>query len=62
MELPRSLKSIGDHIGDETVLQSVATALHLSNLPVTGQTSSQSNMGKNPGVFINPEQPLVLVR
>ncbi|KAL0271636.1 UNVERIFIED_CONTAM: hypothetical protein PYX00_008666 [Menopon gallinae] len=59
MELPRSLKTIGPHIADETILQSVATALHVSTQPVTGQNSSKSSMEKNPGVFINPEQPLV---
>lgn len=62
MELPRSLKTIGPHIADETILQSLATALHVSTQPVTGQNSSKTNMEKNPGVFINPEQPLVQVR
>lgn len=61
MELPRSLKTIGPHIADETILQSVATALHVSGQPVTGQNNSKSSMEKNPGVFINPEQPLVQV-
>lgn len=61
MDLPQSLKTIAPHIADETILQSVATALHLSNQPVTGQTSSKTNMEKNPGVYLNPDQPLVQV-
>lgn len=59
MELPKSLKTIGPHIADETIVQSVATALHVSNQPVTGQSVTKSSVEKNLGVFINPEQPLV---
>ncbi|RZF47442.1 hypothetical protein LSTR_LSTR007369 [Laodelphax striatellus] len=59
MELPKGLKAVGPHVNDETILQSVATALHVSNQPVTGQTGSKSALEKNPGVFINPDQPLV---
>ncbi|XP_039283492.1 methyl-CpG-binding domain protein 3 [Nilaparvata lugens] len=59
MELPKGLKPVGPHVNDETILQSVATALHVSNQPVTGQTGSKSALEKNPGVFINPDQPLV---
>lgn len=59
MELPRGLKAVGPHVNEETLLQSVATALHVSNQPITGQTGSKSALEKNPGVFINPEQPLV---
>lgn len=59
MELPKSLKAVGPHVGEETLLQSVATALHVSNQPVTGQTGSRSALDKNPGVFLNPDQPLV---
>lgn len=61
MELPKSLKTIGPHIADETIVQSVATALHVSNQPVTGQNIAKSSVEKNLGVFINPEQPLVQV-
>lgn len=60
MELPKSLKTIGPHIADETILQSVATALHVSSQPVTGQNIMKT-MEKNPVVFLNPEQPLVQV-
>lgn len=62
MELPRGLKPVGPHVTDETILQSVATALHVSTQPVTGQTGSRSALDRNPGVFLNPEQPLVQVR
>ncbi|KAF4524460.1 hypothetical protein B566_EDAN011883 [Ephemera danica] len=59
MELPRGLKPVGPHVSEETILQSVATALHVSAQPVTGQTGSRSALDRNPGVFLNPEQPLV---
>jgi methyl-CpG-binding domain protein 2 len=61
MELPRALRAVGPHVGEETLLQSVATALHVSTQPVTGQTGSRSALEKNPGVFLNPDQPLVQV-
>ena len=41
--------------------QSLATALHVLNGPITGQTGPKQSLDKNPGVFINPEQPLVAV-
>ncbi|KAJ8672621.1 hypothetical protein QAD02_003880 [Eretmocerus hayati] len=59
MELPKSLRPVGPHITEETVLQSVATALHVSAQPVTGQTESKTTLEKNPGVFLDPNQPLV---
>nr|CAD7595550.1 unnamed protein product [Timema genevievae] len=59
MELPRALRAVGPHVGEDTLLQSIATALHMSAQPVTGQTGSRSALDKNPGVFLNPEQPLV---
>ncbi|XP_043257840.1 methyl-CpG-binding domain protein 2 isoform X3 [Colletes gigas] len=59
MDLPKSLKPVGPYITDETLLQSVATALHVSSQPVTGQTGSKTALEKNPGVFLNPDQPLV---
>ncbi|KAG8234184.1 hypothetical protein J437_LFUL007344 [Ladona fulva] len=61
MELPRGLRAVGPHVREETLLQSVATALHVSAQPVTGQTGSRSALDKNPGVFLNPDQPLVQV-
>lgn len=61
MDLPKSLKPVGPYITEETLLQSVATALHVSSQPVTGQTGSKTALEKNPGVFLNPDQPLVQV-
>lgn len=62
MDLPKSLRAVGPYITEETLLQSVATALHVSVQPVTGQTGSKSSLDKNPGVYLNPEQPLVQVK
>lgn len=59
MELPRGLKPVGPNVNEETIIQSVATALHVSTTPVTGQTGSKSSLEKNPGVFLDPKQPLV---
>lgn len=61
MDLPKNLKPVGPYITEETLLQSVATALHVSTQPVTGQTGSKMALEKNPGVFLNPDQPLVQV-
>lgn len=60
MELPKGLKPVGPNVSDETIIQSVATSLHVSATPVTGQTSSKSSLEKNPGVFLDPKQPLML--
>ncbi|XP_014475897.1 PREDICTED: methyl-CpG-binding domain protein 3 isoform X2 [Dinoponera quadriceps] len=59
MDLPKNLKPVGPNITEETLLQSVATALHVSTNAVTGQTGPKAALEKNPGVFLNPEQPLV---
>lgn len=59
MELPKSLKPVGPNVTEETIIQSVATALHVSTQPVTGQTGSKSDLMKNPGVYLDPKQPLV---
>ncbi|XP_013777611.1 methyl-CpG-binding domain protein 2-like [Limulus polyphemus] len=59
-ELPMSMKGVGPDLNEETLLRSISTALHVSNQPVTGQTGfSKSLLEKNPGVYLNPEQPLV---
>lgn len=59
-ELPKNIRSItGPDLTDDTALRSLATALHLHSQPITGQTCAKSTLEKNPGVFINPEQPLV---
>ncbi|CAH1408153.1 unnamed protein product [Nezara viridula] len=59
MELPRSLRPAGPGVTDETLLQSVATALHVLGQPITGQTNMKPGSDKNPAVFINPDQPLI---
>ncbi|BES87690.1 Methyl-CpG Hypothetical protein domain [Nesidiocoris tenuis] len=59
MGLPKPLKPVGPNITEETLLQSVATALHVLGKPITGQTGLKDNLEKNPGVYINSEQPLV---
>lgn len=61
MDLPKILKPVGPYVKEQTVLQSVATALHFSTQPVTGQTGSKSALEKNPGVFLNTKQSLIQV-
>lgn len=59
VDLPAALKAVGPNVEDQTVLQSLATALHLLPGPITGQTESKQYLDKNPGVFVNPNQPLI---
>lgn len=59
MELPRGLKPVGPNVTEDTIIQSVATALHVSAQPVTGQTGTKTLLERNPGVFLDPKQPLV---
>ncbi|GFU00976.1 methyl-CpG-binding domain protein 2 [Nephila pilipes] len=59
-ELPPKIKTVGLQLGDETILRSIATALHINEHPIIGQNKPKSLLDKNPGVFINPTQPLVL--
>lgn len=59
MELPKGLKPVGPNVNEDTIIQSVATALHVSSQPVTGQTGTKTSLEKNPGVFLDPKQPLV---
>lgn len=57
--LPKNVRGVGPNLTEETLLRSIATALHVTSQPITGQTGSKSMLSKNPGVFINPDQPLV---
>ncbi|XP_026326009.1 methyl-CpG-binding domain protein 2 isoform X2 [Hyposmocoma kahamanoa] len=57
--LPKYIKTLGPYISDSTTIQSLATALHVSSQPITGQTGSKQSILENPGVFLNPEQPLI---
>ncbi|KAI8479694.1 methyl-CpG-binding domain protein 2-like isoform X2 [Branchiostoma floridae x Branchiostoma belcheri] len=59
MELPKSLEGLGPGWNDETLLQSIASSLHLSNNPITGQTTAPSTVEKNPAVWLNTDQPLM---
>ncbi|ODM99423.1 Methyl-CpG-binding domain protein 2 [Orchesella cincta] len=59
LELPKGVEPVGPNIHTDTVLQSVATALHVNGQPITGQTMPRPNLETNPGVFINPDQPLI---
>lgn len=60
IELPRGLKPVGPNINNGTLLQSVATAIHVNNTQaITGQTAPKSALTSNAGVFLNPEQPLM---
>ncbi|XP_030757453.1 methyl-CpG-binding domain protein 2-like [Sitophilus oryzae] len=59
MQLPKGLKPVGPNVTEETIIQSVATALHVSSSSVTGQTGTKTSLEKNPGVFLDPKQPLV---
>ncbi|XP_050308791.1 methyl-CpG-binding domain protein 2 [Anthonomus grandis grandis] len=59
MQLPKGLKPVGPNVTEETIIQSVATALHVSASSVTGQTGTKTSLEKNPGVFLDPKQPLV---
>ncbi|XP_017483761.1 PREDICTED: methyl-CpG-binding domain protein 2 isoform X1 [Rhagoletis zephyria] len=57
--LPKSIRTIGPNVSEQTVLQSLATALHMLNVPVMGQASTKTEMNKNATAFLNPEQPLM---
>lgn len=59
IDLPKQLKPCGPNVKEQTLLQSVATALHTSMHPITGQTCNKTALTTNPGVFVNPEQPLL---
>lgn len=59
MELPRGLKPVLGPVSEGTVVQSVATALHVCQGAVTGQTGPKAALDKNPGVYLDPRQPLV---
>ncbi|KAI1882863.1 hypothetical protein AGOR_G00239290 [Albula goreensis] len=56
MDLPQGLKRVGPASSDTTLLSAIASALHNSSTPVTGQLSIA--VDKNPGVWLNTTQPL----
>jgi len=59
VQLPKALRHIGPNTDDAVALQSLTTALHAGNAPITGQAAARQALEKNPGVFMNPQQPLV---
>ncbi|XP_045467220.1 methyl-CpG-binding domain protein 2 [Harmonia axyridis] len=59
MDLLKGLKPVGPNVSEETMIQSVATALHVSSQPVTGQSGPKVLLEKDPGAYIDPKQPLV---
>ncbi|TRY62313.1 hypothetical protein DNTS_025856, partial [Danionella cerebrum] len=56
MELPKGLQGVGPGCTDKTLLSAIASALHTSATPITGQLSAA--VEKNPGVWLNTGQPL----
>lgn len=57
--LTKNLKPVGPNVTETTLLQSIATSLHMGTHSVTGQTASKTALSSNPGVFINVDQPLM---
>lgn len=47
---------VGPGCTDKTLLSAIASALHTSSAPITGQLSAA--VEKNPGVWLNTAQPL----
>ncbi|XP_044029801.1 methyl-CpG-binding domain protein 2 isoform X2 [Siniperca chuatsi] len=56
MDLPKGLQSVGPDSSDDTLLSAIASALHMSSAPITGQTSVAAE--KNPAIWMNTSQPL----
>uniref|UniRef100_A0A3B3BDZ3 Methyl-CpG binding domain protein 2 n=2 Tax=Oryzias melastigma TaxID=30732 RepID=A0A3B3BDZ3_ORYME len=56
MELPKGLQGVGPDPSDDTLLSAIASALHMSSAPITGQTSVAAE--KNPAIWLNMSQPL----
>ncbi|KAK1790862.1 hypothetical protein P4O66_014709 [Electrophorus voltai] len=56
MDLPKGLQAVGPGYTDKTLLSAIASALHTTSGPITGQLSAA--VEKNPGVWLNTAQPL----
>ncbi|KAM6975518.1 methyl-CpG-binding domain protein 2 isoform 2-T2 [Tautogolabrus adspersus] len=56
MDLPKGLQGVGPDTSDDTLLSAIASALHMSSAPITGQTSVAAE--KNPAIWLNVSQPL----
>ncbi|ALC46873.1 MBD-like [Drosophila busckii] len=59
ISLPKTIRTVGPNVNEQTVLQSVATALHMLNAGVHGQSCTKTELSKNAIAFMNPEQPLM---
>nr|CAG4641116.1 EOG090X0BDJ [Eulimnadia texana] len=59
--LKELFKPIGPGISLNSAIQSLISSLHSTSagISITGQTGAKSALEKNPGVFVNPDQPLV---
>lgn len=47
---------VGPDSSDDTLLSAIASALHMSSAPITGQTTVAAE--KNPAIWLNTSQPL----
>ncbi|XP_047426156.1 methyl-CpG-binding domain protein 2 isoform X3 [Mugil cephalus] len=62
MRLPKGVQTlsflagIGPDSSDDTLLSAIASALHMSSVPIMGQTSGAAE--KNPAIWLNTSQPL----
>jgi len=61
LRLPRTIRPIPGPAGvsEDVAIRSLASALQLNPTGIIGQTYSKSDIEKNAGVFVNPDQPLV---
>ncbi|XP_017057582.1 methyl-CpG-binding domain protein 3 isoform X2 [Drosophila ficusphila] len=59
ISLPKTIRTVGPNVDEQTVLQSVATALHMLNTGVRGQSFTKADLTKNTMAFMDPEQPLM---
>lgn len=57
--LPKRIKSVDLCLDNDTLLQSVATALHVTSTPVIGQNATASMSKSNAAVTFDPDQPLM---
>ncbi|XP_075993464.1 methyl-CpG-binding domain protein 2 [Genypterus blacodes] len=55
MDLPKGLQSLAPDSSDDTLLSAIASALHTSSAPITGQMSAAAE--KNPTIWLNTGQP-----
>ncbi|XP_029300678.1 methyl-CpG-binding domain protein 2 isoform X2 [Cottoperca gobio] len=55
LDLPNGLQSVVPDSSDDTLLSAIASALHMSSAPITGQASVAAE--KNPAIWLNTSQP-----